>query len=536
MKILLTCGHPFTRLVCAHEILDAAGLGQLQAAERQPATPTGLRASILAALAVSTDVLGRDNELISSLVADGEQIMDANRGQVACVWADAGSVWLLELWKSMSPAIRFLLVYSAPEFAVAQMLRAQRAASGNIGQTVSGWIAWNTEMLRFYHRNPERCLLVNAATMVHAPVSFLSKVVESFDLSAPELTIDLTIENLDFPMLASSLAKALIEDREDAKALYLEMESTASVNAKNASVLESHEQQTWQEYSDLVASARDTSKTDALSKENEAILLQLHQVQEALEHSLLKSEELTKTNRQRDELVTKLNKTQAILVSERHTQARLLTDALEAQAKLAVNHQLQMEHLTKADAISHQNALLMRQMHEVQEELERCFLQSQDLARREKQQSDQLSTHLLLLRNSQPVEVTYDFRHDIERENWYPPEADGCWAGPGCISSFKVPPLGLGRFELQLDVVDAMEPGILYEMDVSLNGMSLPITKDWTVYPALVVAQFSTDALAVHTAWDFQINFPKVVSPRQLGADDSRTLAIRLRTVKLRKL
>ena len=139
-------------------------------------------------------------------------------------------------------------------------------------------------------------------------------------------------------------------------------------------------------------------------------------------------------------------------------------------------------------------------------------------------------------RNSQPAEVSYDLRHEIEGENWYPAEADGRWAGLGEVSSIKVLPPGTGQYELQLDVVDAMASEILQDMEVSLNGVSLPLGKDCEAYPAIFLAQFSTDAIAESSAWEFKFMFPRSESPSQHGSNDSRSLTIRLRALRLRKV
>ena len=100
----------------------------------------------------------------------------------------------------------------------------------------------------------------------------------------------------------------------------------------------------------------------------------------------------------------------------------------------------------------------------------------------------------------------------------------------------KVSPVGIGTYELQLDVADAMEPGIVNDMEVSLNGTPLKLGKDCKSYPAVVIAQFSTDAISAAPVWEFTFKFAKLMSPSERGSDDSRSLAIRLRTLKLKKV
>lgn len=513
--MVLTCGHSFAGFAWAHDLLTRSGLSQLQPANRERTTAPELRARIFSALGVSQDGHSCGTQLNPGrewyVVA--EEIIEANQNQADCGWADGGSLRLLDFWKSMSPATRFVLVYSAPEFAVGQMLLANRNAQEIIGESVSTWISCNAEMLRFYYRNPDRCLLVNASAILYAPVPFIGMAVDKFDLTLAH-NASLLIEHTGFPLVASSLAKALIEDREDAGALYREMESAADIDAINTSVLNSEKRQAWQEYSDLLSRTNDPSKADEQLRRNELLLFQLHQVQEELELNSALSRELAETKRERDETVAKLN---------------------EAQA--SATHQTEIsQRQTKAEELSQENEFLLLQLHQSQEEMEHYFVQSQELTRKEREQADQLTAHAALWRNSQPAEVSYDLRHEIEGENWYPAEADGRWAGPGDISSIKVLPPGTGQYELQLDVVDAMEPDILQNMEVSLNGMSIPLGKDCEAYPAVVLAQFSTEAIVEGPAWEFKFMFPRSVSPRRHGSNDSRSLAIRLRALRLRKL
>jgi hypothetical protein len=130
-----------------------------------------------------------------------------------------------------------------------------------------------------------------------------------------------------------------------------------------------------------------------------------------------------------------------------------------------------------------------------------------------------------------------DLQTEIEGANWYDAENDGRWAGPDRVSSIKTPALRSGKYKVQLDVVDAMEPEILIGMEISLNGKQIEILQPWEGYgyPALVYAGFSTEDIPKSPVWEFQFKFPKLVSPSQIGSDaeDQRNLAIRLRTLKL---
>uniref|UniRef100_UPI0025FA61E1 hypothetical protein n=2 Tax=uncultured Thiodictyon sp. TaxID=1846217 RepID=UPI0025FA61E1 len=121
----------------------------------------------------------------------------------------------------------------------------------------------------------------------------------------------------------------------------------------------------------------------------------------------------------------------------------------------------------------------------------------------------------------------------IQGTNWYSAESDGRWAGPAPLSSLTVPGLGEGHFELQLDVVDAMAPEILKGMTVARNGQPITVEVTKTGYPTLVIGCFDVDGASAAAAWTFELRFPHLVSPLERGSDDDRSLAIRLRSLRV---
>ena len=53
-------------------------------------------------------------------------------------------------------------------------------------------------------------------------------------------------------------------------------------------------------------------------------------------------------------------------------------------------------------------------------------------------------------------------------------------------------------------------------------------------YQVIVFGEFSVDAATQHPVWEFRFEFPKLMSPMLRGSNDKRTLAIRVRSLKLR--
>ena len=307
----------------------------------------------------------------------------------------------------------------------------------------------------------------------------------------------------------------------------------------------------------------------ALTAENELLLLQLHQVQEELEHYFLRHEEAERNGAQaREELqilgqaeaaatgalaqataelaqlsaaqvdqltqlkqLTLARNEQAVLADEYQTQLAQLLQERDETAKQLAEQQALLEQLASTqgradsapaaiDYLRDENELLLLQLHQVQEELEHYFLLSQKAV-----PADLPARHCLV-----------DFRQRLEGSNWYPPEADGSWAGPRTSGTLRVPALAAGRYQLMLDVVDTKAPHIVSDMQLLLNGKLLPLSHHGDLLRPLITADFSSLHTAGAQHWEFTFKFPSVLSPADEGWDDRRYLAVRIKTLAVRPL
>jgi hypothetical protein len=197
-----------------------------------------------------------------------------------------------------------------------------------------------------------------------------------------------------------------------------------------------------------------------------------------------------------------------------------------AEAAVAKERSAKVEQAKECD-------LLLAQLHQVQEELERYFIKEQA---REK---DALMVSALPLGNTgawnamRPVEWLLNLREEITGENWYYAEHDGRWAGPEARSSLDLPALPHGRYQIRFDIVDTMQPEILAGLTAVLNGTRLDLEPIKAELPALVIALYDADDAPTEGQWRLELLFPGVVSPAERGSEDERRLAIRLRTVRI---
>ncbi len=555
MKIVLTCGHPYGGFLRVHELLAAAGLGQLRPAINPPMSATELREKILATHGVAPDGAEGQAQVHPGpeLRAAAERLLVANSPAENCGWADAGSVWLLDFWKSLSPAVRFVLVYSTPEQAIGDMLSAAQGELADIDRLVAGWVASNNEMLRFYHRNRDRCQLVNVCAAEASPAKLIATISAAFSVGLSTSGISTPTPHARSSAVAASLSHSLIEGFDDVVALYRELESSADVEGGVAGKTADDKQRAWHEFIALTAeldAARNAAADETQRKQHEFVALtaELDGARNAA------ADEKQRTHRELATLTAELNAARNDAADQKGKQIALqgkceatekqLADlrreleqsrlALKTAEETALRWQHELSQMqTKNSELAQVSQLQVLQVKQVQEELGHYFSRYQEVLESHKADSRELAVLRRFWRNNQPAESMIDLKGEIDGDNWYYPEKDGRWAGPADVSTLNFPRLQAGNYKIQIDVSDAMEPEILAGMEVAVNGIVLDLKHQGRRYPTRAYAQFSVDETELRPLWEIRFKFPKLVCPAQHGSTDERLLAVRVQSVHL---
>ncbi len=504
VKVIITCGHPDSGYHLIHETLVAAGLARAQPSHLEAIPAAPLQERLLQerdtslAKGLKADQ-GLSNRIWSDLAID---FFKGNSTGKDWGWADARATWLLEFWKSFDPAIHFILVYSAPELTIVKTLEAKDATPDNMTHAVTSWMTYNTELLRFYNRNRERCMLVNARTLMHAPARFVGKVVATTGARLAPVSHNPDFALADSPSIPVILMRALMEDSDQAAALYQELESSADFHDATTTVLAGRKSQAWGEYLSLLGKLRQTvdERRDLLERaerlQSECVGL---------------SEALTQARNQVDQVTAALN---------------------DARTSFAANQADIGQLQCRSTDLTQDNELLSLQVRQIREELKYYMGKCEEYEANFRTETQKWEFRERFMRRHL-ANVVIDMRQEIDGENWYYPEQDGRWAGPNEVSSIKMPALGQGTFEGQLDITDSMDANIFRGTEISLNGNLLHRTNDGDNYPALVTFLFTVDNIESSPIWEFQLKFPKLISPAQRGSDDRRNLSIKLRSMKV---
>lgn len=381
MNKIIVVGHPQSSFEDVEELLLDCGM-----AEAKPSRREGFMAAQISETLVKVHgAVPVQHVCIADQLAQIEvapvwqglalDLMLANMEQPLWGWADAQAVYLLDYWKSQDPQTVFVLVFDEPQSVFTrQALEHADASPQEQEARINGWVAYNSALLNFHLRHPERSLLVHAAQVQTSAHSYLQQVslhvnaqlrlpreelqsevkCHDQDLSHGEILLGPDTggeqkQAMDGNALAQWLAQQLLEEYPQASELYEQLQAAASLPQRSqaqagrellASSAQAHRRyQAWSTFvAQQVAMQAHAQRTLLLAKELEEQSLQVQQ---------------------RERQIEQLNQTGAKALQRAQEQERLLA------AKAA-----------ELQSTGQENQLLLKQLHKVQEELESRYLQA----------------------------------------------------------------------------------------------------------------------------------------------------------------
>lgn len=243
-------------------------------------------------------------------------------------WAESRSTWLMDYWRKFDPNVRFVLVYTPPHRALASALAAREVEGESIATLLETWASYNRELLRFHKKNPKKCILVNAQECAANPAALIQACSTRWKLS---LTTDEVEPQPSFSPkpLATYLAEQSLVIQPELKLLQDEMD--AAVHS-------------------LVDDANPHTPFnifDALKDYSALRDMAVH--------------------------ARSLSEQQAVLAAQVSDLERAVADRSAIESELA-SYRKRLEDASK------ENAQILLQMHQLQEELERRFLESKKLS------------------------------------------------------------------------------------------------------------------------------------------------------------
>ncbi len=305
---MVICGHPNSDFEGVQEILNSAGVGLPKPSRHELISSNELHEKIFRSYELDPSNLDpiapiKLGKIWQYLAID---LFMGNMDQTNWGWGDNKSAWLLDFWKDQDPQVSFVLVYSAPETVLGKALMNRDVASSEIDFVLSSWIAYQSEILRFYKQNPERCLLVNALATRQDPNSLIKKANTTFSMELSDISmINISVDNVSF--IAETLSKALIDDDHQANILYRELESLADIANTVVSVCKDNHRRAFEEF---IALLNEVEISRFKNSQDREYINQLEQKQIDLEAEIQKlsqsNDDRDNMNNQRKVLIQKL--------------------------------------------------------------------------------------------------------------------------------------------------------------------------------------------------------------------------------------
>jgi len=340
MSCIIIAGHPQSGYQEVEHLLNSSGMKAARPSRREGFLPADIGGALckayhlpsIAEIASESDIPQIDVAPVWHVMA--LDLLLGNIEQKLWGWADPQSIYLLDYWKTLDPKFTFVLVYDEPHRTLFEsaLEDVDMLTPESLEHRLENWTAYNGALLRFYMRNQERCLLVNVKQVLSDAGGFLKQLHSLLDETQLELDLSLP----EVPVSANDDIDAYLIDRviaehPESQQCFEELQSLA-----NAPI-------------DLTAnnSAHPTDAWLSVVRQRRQFRRQLNQLIESrsqVEHKLQQK------NKELNALRSKLS-----LVEKQSDRAMELSE------------------------LSQENELLLAQLHQVQEELERYYLENQRL-------------------------------------------------------------------------------------------------------------------------------------------------------------
>lgn len=290
----------------------------------------------------------------------------ANLQQAQWGWAGSHTIAALDFWADFEPGIHFLLLTCDPQDYLAYRLLGEEGDSiEDETAYLKQWQIEHEKMLAFYLANPERCLLVNVTQAAANPTALADRLAERW-----HFTFD--TRKASFPALPGNHAVT------DVAPVVLARYVAAQAWQQHASPLTPLTQELQAAQHPLPEPETQVDEEgNVFSIARPSLISVLKDYQRRCAQDLTESERqaLSALEQQNAQLLQQLRDVQEALEQSTHEQ-RQLKQALEAAKRLPPP---EYEQTKAALAESKEEGeLLLLQLHQVQEELEKVFLKQQE--------------------------------------------------------------------------------------------------------------------------------------------------------------
>ena len=362
----------------------------------------------------------------------------ANMDSAHWGWAHAGAVDVLDFWAQLDSEIRFVLVCEEQTLFTCRLIE-QGETAENIARHLAQWQVQHQSMLRFHLRHTDISRMVWASDVTAQPEPFIHHLNEAWqtpfkaDLAqgqawaSPNLLLRqiasrVLAEHPQFAALAHELQAVLgpvqsIQFSSEAQTAdlmnhYLQL-TDRSLENKQLQQVRQEAQITQQTLQQELLSAQThyeqghrewLAQSEASKSANERALSLLSQTQEQLDKVV--SEKQKVQSQYESELRAKQEALAALAKAEKA--------GIDAHQKLALESEAKLSAQTQIKDLQEESQLVLQQLHLVQEELEKHFLENQEFKKQIESESTVKQEALTKLAAEQKLSADFKKQRDAE--------------------------------------------------------------------------------------------------------------------------
>jgi len=151
---------------------------------------------------------------------------------------DSNAVNLLDYWKSLDEQLGFVLVYNDPKNMLMNFINLKEKISPKkLDKLLNGWVEYNTTLLNFFYKNQDKSFLVNSNQLKKNNIESIEELTKKigFEVDAEQITQALCSVEVQKEIskeksnLVEFLGEALLYEYPAVASLYEEMQSVANI-------------------------------------------------------------------------------------------------------------------------------------------------------------------------------------------------------------------------------------------------------------------------------------------------------------------
>ena len=413
MNKIIIVGHPFSGYLDVEARLKKSGVAAAQPSQHEGITAVEIGSVLSRAHGVTPVGELRLDERISQVsvgtVWNG-MALDLLRGNLdhsLWCWSDPQAIHFLDYWKQLDPSLMFILLYNHPRSVLSQDPNgAYGLTSEDLEQRVHQWHAYNEALLHFYYRNRDRSLLLHAQPASLTGDQQILQLLSSMEQlktsrfnplllpqSGPTALNSQGLQYQNLPVvhrywidhfsadrenhLKQFLAGELIGEMHQSLQLYEELQAVANLPEEGSQhEMAGNALAAWRVFADLYKQSQVLGEQ---SLEKQQYIDVLEHEQQLLNTQIGEKDSLLKRT---EKSSTQLKDENGLLLQQLHqVQEELERYFLESRKK---EKELEGTKEESSKPLKDENDLLLQQLHQVQEELERYFLENRELKNQQK--------------------------------------------------------------------------------------------------------------------------------------------------------